>query len=98
MKGYWIGRINVEDQEAYKEYAKRASPAVAKYGGRFLVRGGNFEILEGKNDYKRNVIVEFSSFQAAKDFYYSKEYQEAKSFRDGKADFNGIVIQGFNTE
>jgi len=94
MKSYWIGRINVNDQVAYKEYAKRAGPAVKKYGGKFLVRGGEFEILEGKNDYERNVIVEFPSFEAVKDFYNSREYQEAKSFRDGKADFNGIIIKG----
>ena len=98
MKGYWIGRINVDDREAYREYAKRAGPAVAKFGGKFLVRGGDFEILEGKNEYERNVIVEFPSCEIAKNFYNSKEYQEAKSFRDGKADFNGIVIKGINTE
>ena len=69
-----------------------------KYNGKFLVRGGKFLILEGKNEYERNVVIEFPSFEIAKEFYASKEYQEAKSFRDGKADFNGIVVEGFNTE
>ena len=82
----------------YAEYAKRAGPAVAKFKGKFLVRGGKFLELEGKNPYARNVVIEFPSFDIAKEFYKSKEYQEAKSFRDGKADFNGIVIEGFSTE
>ena len=98
MKGYWIAKVNVDDQEAYKKYAKRAGPAITKYGGKFLVRGGKFEILEGKNEYERNIVLEFPSVDIAKKFYNSKEYQEAKSFRDGKADFNAIVIEGFNTE
>ena len=98
MKAYWIAKVNVDDKEAYAEYAKRVTPALAKYNGKFLVRGGKFEILEGKNEYERNIVVEFPSVDIAKKFYNSKEYQKAKSFRDGKADFNAIVIEGFNTE
>lgn len=98
MKAYWIAKVNVDDKEAYAEYAKRVTPALAKYNGKFLVRGGKFEILEGKNEYERNIVVEFPSVDIAKKFYNSKEYQKAKSFRDGKADFNAIVVEGFNTE
>ena len=98
MKAYWIAKVNVDDKEAYAEYAKRVTPALAKYNGKFLVRGGKFEILEGKNGYERNIVVEFPSVDIAKKFYNSKEYQKAKSFRDGKADFNAIVIEGFKTE
>ncbi len=98
MKAYWIAKVNVDDKEAYAEYAKRVKPALDKYNGKFLVRGGKFEILEGKNEYERNVVVEFPSVNIARRFYNSKEYQEAKSFRDGKADFNAIVIEGFNIE
>ena len=98
MKAYWIAKVNVDDKEAYAEYAKRVTPALAKYNGKFLVRGGKFEILEGKNEYERNIVVEFPSVDIAKKFYNSKEYQKAKSFRDGKADFNAIVIEGFKTE
>ena len=98
MKAYWIAKVNVGDKETYAEYTKRVTPALAKYNGKFLVRGGKFEILEGKNEYERNVVIEFPSIDIARKFYNSKEYQEAKSFRDGKADFNAIVIEGFNTE
>ena len=98
MKAYWIARVDVDDKEAYAEYAKRVSSALKKYNGKFLVRGGKFSILEGKHEYERNVLIEFPSFEIAKEFYNSEEYQKAKSFRDGKADFNGIVIEGINTE
>ena len=86
MKAYWIARVNISDKEAYAEYAKRVEPALKKYNGKFLVRGGEISILEGKNEYERNVVIEFTSLEIAKEFYKSKEYQEAKSFRDGKAD------------
>ena len=69
-----------------------------KYGGKILVRGGKFEILEGRHKYERNIVIEFPSLAIVKEFYNSKEYQHAKSFRDGKANFNGIVIEGFSTE
>ena len=98
MKAYWIARVNVNNKEAYSEYAKRVSSALKKYNGKFLVRGGKFSILEGENKYERNVVIEFPSFEIAKKFYNSEEYQEAKSFRNGKADFNGIVVEGLNTE
>ena len=98
MTAYWIAKVNINDENAYAEYAKRAGPAITKYKGKYLVKGGKFEILEGKNKYERNVVVEFPSFKIAKEFYNSPEYQEAKSFREGKADFNGIVIEGFSTE
>tara|TARA_B100000795_G_scaffold127363_1_gene94962 strand:+ start:394 stop:690 length:297 start_codon:yes stop_codon:yes gene_type:complete len=98
MKAYWIAKINVDDKIAYAEYAKRAGPAIVKYGGKILVRGGKFEILEGRHEYERNVVIEFPSLAIVKEFYNSKEYQYAKSFRDGKANFNGIVIEGFSTE
>ena len=98
MRAYWIARVNVSDKEAYAEYAKRVEPALKKYNGKFLVRGGKFSILEGKHEYERNVLIEFPSFEIAKKFYNSEEYQKAKLFRDGKADFNGIVIEGINTE
>ena len=95
MKGYWIMRVNVEDEISYKEYAKRAALAIKKFGGKYLVRGGKFDNAEGEHKFTRNVIAEFKSFEIAKKCFNSKEYQEAKSFRVGKADFNGIIIEGY---
>ena len=59
MRGYWIVRVKVEDDSAYKQYAEKAALAIKKFGGKYLVRGGNFEILEGTHNYPRNVVVEF---------------------------------------
>tara|TARA_B110001450_G_scaffold182663_1_gene170718 strand:+ start:883 stop:1170 length:288 start_codon:yes stop_codon:yes gene_type:complete len=95
MKGYWNMRVNVNDEASYKEYAKRAKSAIEKFGGKYHVRGGKFEVVEGKHEFSRNVIVEFESFEIAKDCFNSKEYQEARTFRIGKADFNGIIIEGY---
>ena len=94
-KGYWIARVNIDDVDAFKEYAKRAKLAIEKFGGKYVTRGGKFFIMEGKHGFERNVIVEFSNIDKAKECYNSKEYQDAKSFRDGKADFNAIIIEGY---
>ena len=94
MKAYWIARINVDDKNAYAEYAKRAGPAVAKFKGKFLVKGGKFLELEGKNPYARNVVIEFPSFDIAKEFYKSKEYQEAWNLAKSSTDRNLQIVEG----
>lgn len=94
MPAYVIAQINVTDAAKYQEYAKLAGPASAKYGGKFLVRGGDKTVLEGNIPYTRIVINEFESVEQAKKFYNSPEYQEAKSKRIGAADFNMIVVEG----
>ena len=94
-KGYWVARVNIDNTEAFKDYATRAKVAIEKFGGRYVTRGGNFFIIEGKHEFERNVIVEFPSVKIAEDCYNSREYQEAKSFRIGKADFNAIIIEGY---
>ena len=94
-KGYWVARVNIDNTEAFKDYATRAKVAIEKFGGRYVTRGGKFFIIEGKHEFERNVIVEFPSVKIAKDCYNSREYQEAKSYRVGKADFNAIIIEGY---
>ena len=94
-KGYWVVRVSIDNAEAFKEYATRAKLAIEKFGGKYVVRGGKFFIIEGKHDFERNVIVEFPSIEKAKECYNSNEYQKAKSFRDGKANFNAIIIEGY---
>jgi len=94
-KGYWVARANIDDAEAFKNYTKRARLAIEKFGGKYVTRGGKFKVIEGKHEFERNVIIEFSSIKKAEECYKSKEYQEAKSFRDGKSDFNAIIIEGY---
>jgi uncharacterized protein (DUF1330 family) len=94
MKGYIIAMIDVNDPDAYQEYAKRARPATEKYGGTYWVRGGRSETLEGEEAPGRVVIVEFPSYERAVEFYNSPEYQEAKSYREDAAVGRFVVVEG----
>ena len=98
MKGYVVCVYkSINDETALKNYATKAKIAVEKYKGKFLIKGGK-KITTEDEESPRTAVIEFPSFAEAENFFYSKEYQEAKSFRNGKADFNGIVVEGFNTE
>jgi uncharacterized protein (DUF1330 family) len=68
--------------------------AFEKYGARFLIRGGEFELREGQAR-SRNVVIEFPSYQAAKDCYDSPEYQHAKAFRTPVSEGDIIIIEGY---
>jgi uncharacterized protein (DUF1330 family) len=94
MPAYCIAFINVTNPDAYKNYAAAAGPATAKYGGTFRVRGGKYEVMEGKCDYQRIVVNEFADMDAARKFYNSVEYQAARQHRLGAADFNMIIVEG----
>ena len=94
-KGYWIGRVDVNNDEGYKAYAA-ANPAIfKKFGGRFVVRAGKFEAPEGSSR-KRNVVIEFPSYQAALDCYNSPEYQANIKVRAPHSSADIIVIEGYD--
>jgi uncharacterized protein (DUF1330 family) len=93
-KGYWIARVDVHDQEAYKGYLARNGKAFAKYGARFVVRGGPFEVGAGTAR-ERNVVIEFPSYEAAMECLRSPEYAEAAAYRDRGAHVDLIVIGGY---
>lgn len=92
-KGYWIARVDVRDEERYKDYISTARPAFERHGARFLARGGTIAPLEGTHR-KRNVVIEFPSLQEAVDCYNSPEYQAAKAIRQEVADAEMIVVEG----
>ena len=71
-KGYWIARVDVADAEQFKKYAAANAAPIARFGGRFLVRGGRFETPEGASR-TRNVVVEFPSYEAALDCWHSPD-------------------------
>jgi len=93
MPAYWMSKVQVSDEAAYGEYAKRAGPAIEKHGGRFLARGGRCETLEG-DEYPRNVLVEFPSFEQAVACYRSPEYQEAWEFQKDAATREVCIVEG----
>jgi len=94
QKGYLIAEAKVGDAEAYEIYKALAQAAIAEHGGRYLVRGGAAEILEGKwVNVPRLVIVEFDSVEQARRFYHSPEYQ-ARQTRLNAAEMNMLVVAG----
>jgi uncharacterized protein (DUF1330 family) len=94
-KGYWIGHVDVTDPEGYKAYVVADMPAFGKFGGRFLVRGGTREVVEGKVR-GRTVVLEFPSYRAALDCYRSPDYQAAAALRKGKAEVDLFIIEGYD--
>ncbi len=94
-KGYWVVRVDVQNAEAYKNYVAANGAAFAKYGGRFLVRGGPFQAVAGTSR-QRNVVIEFPSYQAALDCWNSPEYQAARAKQEGGAEIDLVVVEGYD--
>jgi len=94
MTAFILARVEITDWDRYKEYVKETPGVVEKYGGRFIVRGGKVETLEGTEEKRRVVLIEFPSFEKAKEFYYSEEYQETKKLRAGAALGQFLAIDG----
>jgi uncharacterized protein (DUF1330 family) len=96
-KGYWIVGVDVTDAEGYKEYIAANAAAFSKYGARFVVRGGRFEVPEGVAR-SRNIVLEFKDYDTAAACYRSPEYAAAKALREGRATANLIIIEGYDGE
>jgi uncharacterized protein (DUF1330 family) len=94
MTAYVIVDIEVIDPEGYKEYVKLASEAVKFYDGKYIVRGGPNETLEGSWQAKRLVILEFPSVEKAKSWLNSPEYAPARALRHQYARSNMVVVEG----
>jgi len=94
-KGYWIAHVSVDDAAAYEEYRKRNGAAFAKFGGRFLVRGGTHEVAEGALR-PRHVVIEFPSYEAALACYRSPEYQDASRYRAPVSSGDLVIIDGYD--
>jgi uncharacterized protein (DUF1330 family) len=91
--GYWIAHVDVTDPEGYKAYTTADMVPFGRFGGRFLVRGGRREVVEGKVR-ARTVVLEFPSYRAALDCYRSADYQAAAALRKGKAELDLFIIEG----
>jgi uncharacterized protein (DUF1330 family) len=94
-KGYWIARLDITDQQAYDSYRALNSIAFAKFGGRFLVRGGPFERVRGSSRV-HNVVVEFGSLEAAQTCYASPEYKAAYVHLEKAGQVDLVIIGGYD--
>jgi uncharacterized protein (DUF1330 family) len=94
MPAYIIVETDITDPEQYEQYKAASPSAIAAGGGRFLVRGGELAVLEGDWQPKRLAVLEFPDLEAAKAFYDSDMYQEAKALRDGAATFSMVAVEG----
>ena len=94
-KGYWIGRVDVHNDEGYKPYAA-ANPAIfKKFGGRFVGRASRLTSVEGQSR-SRNVVIEFPDYETALACYRSPEYQENIKVRQPHSIAEIIVIEGYD--
>ena len=94
MPAYLLVRANVTDMAQYAEYMKLTPAIVEKYGGEFIIRGGDKVILEGPDAPERIVLLRFDSIETARQMYNSDEYQAAIKLREDAADASFIVMEG----
>jgi len=94
MPAYVIVNVDVKDTENYPRYIQVAPDSIARYGGRYLARGGRTEKIEGVWEPKRVVILEFPTFEQAKAWWDSEEYREPKAMRQRFAETNMIFVDG----
>jgi len=94
MTGYIIVEIDVTDPSVYEEYRQAAGATVVAHGGKYLVRGGAAEALEGDWQPKRIVVLEFASVERARAWWSCEEYREPKKLRQKSAVTNMILVEG----
>jgi len=95
MPAYLIADVNVTDQDTYQTYRTQVPPIVHQYGGRFLVRGGKIEVVEGDWQPSRLVVLQFDDVAAARRFYDSKEYQAIIEFRHRASTSRLVLVEGY---
>jgi uncharacterized protein (DUF1330 family) len=94
MTGYVIVEIEVTDPGRYEEYKRLAEASVRRHGGRYVVRGGRAELLEGDGAARRIVVLQFPTPKQAKAWWESEDYQAAKAIRQAIARSRMIVVEG----
>jgi uncharacterized protein (DUF1330 family) len=92
MPVYWLARAKIIDPVEYRKYNEAARQVWHKYPRKILARGGRYEVLEGETHYERFVVAEYESFDLAKAYFHSPEYQAAAEFRRHGAGINELVL------
>lgn len=94
-KAYWVAHVDVRDPAAYEAYRRANAEAFAKYGARFVVRGGAQAVREGAAK-ARTVVIEFADMATAQACYDSPEYQAAKALRDPVSTGDLVIVEGYD--
>lgn len=94
MAAYVLVDIEITDPVRYEEYRRLAGPTVGAYGGRYLVRGGAADVLEGTREPGRLVVLEFPSMARAREWWDSPEYRPARAIRQAAARTSMIAAEG----
>jgi uncharacterized protein (DUF1330 family) len=95
MPAYVLAMVEVTDPQRYAQYAQRTPAAIAQFGGKFVIRGGPVETLEGAKESRRFVLIEFPTKEAARGFYDCAAYQEAREIRKGAAKATFLLLEGW---
>lgn len=98
MTAYIMVQVDIKDMDRYPDYAAMVPASLAVYGGRFLIRGGRLETLEGDWQPKRFVMIAFDSVEQAKRWWDSDEYREARDLRQSIAETEMIVVEGYSPQ
>jgi uncharacterized protein (DUF1330 family) len=94
MPAYIIAEVDVTNPTGYAAYRPLAGASVAQYGGKFVVRGGKSELIEGSPEPARMVVIEFADMDAAKRWYNSPEYQDALKIRLANSTGRVLLVEG----
>ncbi len=94
MSAYIIVDLDVTDPEKFAKYREQVSPLIEAYGGKYIVRGGEHEVIEGGWKPNRLVVLEFESTAAAKKFWDSDDYAPVKKLRHESAESNIVLVEG----
>ena len=95
MPAYWVARARIHDPVEYKKYTDLVPGIIQKHGGKVLARGGQYEIMEGPEDFHRFVVIEFPTLQAGVACFESPEYVAAAAFRRaGAGVVENVIVEG----
>ena len=92
-KGYWIAHATIKDQARYPDYLAANKKAFDKFGGKFIIRGGQHEVAKGTSR-QRHVVLEFDSYEVAKACFHSPEYQAALRIFETCAESDLVIVEG----
>ena len=94
MSGFVIANLNIKNPDAYKEYVDKVVATIKKFGGEYLVRAGEYKVMEGEWQNPRTVVIKFPNYEKALEWYESEEYKPIKPIRLKNSVGNMIIIKG----